>query len=99
MYSLTLVKDYEYICVADWEWRTIFIKNAVQEVAEKSKNWKDAAIKRKLLKNNVAWNNFLRSMIRNQEQWVCSSTILTYRAVMTIPRSSSSSYYLEFNKA
>ena len=40
----------DYICVANWRWRTIFIKNAMQEVAEKLKNWKDAAVKRKLQK-------------------------------------------------
>ena len=33
----------EYICVADWGWRTIFIKKAMQEIA---KNWR---IKKKLL--------------------------------------------------
>ena len=38
-------------------------------------------------------------MIRNHEQWVCSSTILTYWAVMTYLRSSSSSYHLEIKKA
>ena len=32
--------NYEYIYVADWRWRTIFIKKAMQEVAEKPKNWK-----------------------------------------------------------
>ena len=55
----------------------------MQEVAEKLKNWKDAAIRKKMLKNNKDWNNFLRSMIRNHEQWVYSSTILTHWAVMT----------------
>ena len=43
--------------------------------------------------------NFLRSMIRNHEQWVCSSTILTYWAAMTYLRSSSISYYTKFEKA
>ena len=38
-------------------------------------------------------------MVRNHEQWVYSSTILIYWAVMTIPRSSSTSCYLEFKKA
>ena len=33
-------------------------------------------------KNNEDWNNFRRSMIKNHEQWVYSSTILTYWAVM-----------------
>ena len=38
----------EYTCVADWRWRTVFTRNASQEVAEKLKNWKDAAIKKKI---------------------------------------------------
>ena len=72
-----------YTCGADWGWRTIFIKRAMQEVAEKLKNWKDAAIRKKYKKNNEDWKNFLRSMIRNHEQWVYSSTMLAYWAVMT----------------
>ena len=39
----------EYICVADWEWRVIFIKNAIQEVAEKLKLWEYAALRKKIL--------------------------------------------------
>ena len=50
----------------------------------------------KYWKNNEEWKNFLRSMIRNHEQWVHSSTILIYWAVMTYLLSSSSSYYFEF---
>ena len=72
-----------------------FIKKAMQEVAEKLKNWSGAAVKRKLLKNNEDWNNFLRSMIRNHELFFYD---LTYWAVMTDLRSSSSSHYLEFNR-
>ena len=53
----------------------------------------------KTKKNNEDWKNFLHCMIRNHEQWVYSSTILTYWAVMTNLRSSSSSHYLEFKKA
>ena len=30
----------EFICVANWRWRTIVIKDAMQEVAEKLKNFK-----------------------------------------------------------
>ena len=58
-----------FIRVANWRWRTIFIKKAMQEVAEKWKNWKDAAIRKKILQknNNEGWNNFLCSMIRNHE--------------------------------
>ena len=40
----------EYMCAATWRWRTIFIKKALQEVAEKLKNWKDPVFKRKRLK-------------------------------------------------
>ena len=36
-------------------------------------------------KNNEDWKNFLRSMIRNHEQCVYSSTILTHRAVLALP--------------
>ena len=32
--------NYEYIYVANWRWRTMFIKKAMQEVADKLKNWK-----------------------------------------------------------
>ena len=92
----------EYVCVAHWGWRIIFIKNAMQEVIGKLKNWKYAAVRKEIFflkkNNNVDWNNFLRSMIRNHAQWAYSSAILTHRAVMTYQRSSSSSYYLEFKK-
>ena len=33
--------------VAKWRWKTFFIKNAMQEVAEKLKNWEDSAVRRK----------------------------------------------------
>ena len=33
-------REREHICVADWGWRTIFIKNAMQEVFKKLKNFK-----------------------------------------------------------
>ena len=72
----------------------------MQEVAEKLENEKkEADMRKEITKNNEDCENFLRSMIRNHEQWVYSSTILTYWAVMTDLRSSSSSYYLEFKKA
>ena len=35
--------------------------------------------------NNEDWKNFSHSMIRNHEQWVYSSTILTHRAVLAVP--------------
>ena len=93
------LNEREYICVADWEWRTIFIKKAMQEVAQKLKIWKDAAFSKKILKSNKDWKNFPRSMIRNHEYWFFSSSILTILAVMTYLRSSSNSYYLKFKKA
>ena len=37
----------EYICVANWWWRIIFVKNATQEVAEKLKNWDFAAVRKR----------------------------------------------------
>ena len=50
----------EYICVADWGWRTIFTKNAVQEVAEKLKIFlTDSAVKRKILKKQWRLEEFL----------------------------------------
>ena len=36
----------EYICDANWRWRTMFIKRAMQEVAEKLKNWKRRCLSR-----------------------------------------------------
>ena len=75
----------ENICVADWRWRIIFIKNAMQEVAEKLKSWEYADMRKETTKNNEDWKNFLRSMIGDREQWVYSSTILTYWAVITVP--------------
>ena len=71
----------------------------MQEVAKKIEELKRCVYQDGNYKKNEDWNNFLRSMFRNHEQWVYSSTILTYWAVMTYLRSSSSSYYLEFKKA
>ena len=48
----------EYICVADWGWMTIFVKNAMQEVAEILKNWKDAAIKKEKYKKQRRLEEF-----------------------------------------
>ena len=76
-----------------------FIKKAVQEVAEILKNWNDAAVKRKLQKTTnieiisyAAWSGITRTVR------IYSSRTLTYWAVMTDLRSSSSSHYLEFKK-
>ena len=65
----------QYICVANWRWRTVFIKNATQEVAKNLKNWKEAAIKRKYWKTTkigrifcAAWSGITygESIERNQ---------------------------------
>ena len=48
----------EYICLANWRWRIVFTRNATQKVAENLKNWKDAAIKRNILKNSEDWKIF-----------------------------------------
>ena len=93
------LNEREYIRVADWRWRNIFIKKATKEVAEKLKNWKDATMRKEITKNSEEWKDLLRSIMRNHEQWVYSCTILTYWAVLTYLRSSSSSCYLEFEKA
>ena len=45
----------EYICVADWRWRNIFIKNAMQEVAEKLKNWEYAAVRKEIIEKTKMW--------------------------------------------
>ena len=78
---------------------TIFVKKAMQEVAEKLKNWKYAAIRKEITENNEDWNNFYAawSGITNSESFC--SPILTYWSVVTYLRSSSSSYCLEFEKA
>ena len=51
---------------------TIFIKKAMQEVAEKLKNWKYAAIRKEITENNEDWNNFYAawSGITNSESFV-----------------------------
>ena len=62
-------------------WENTFVKRIEDEGPSSSRklckklprNWrieKDAAIKRKILKNNEDWKNVLWSMIRNHEQWV-----------------------------
>ena len=67
-----------YICGADWGWRTIFIKRAKQEVAKKLKNWKDAASRKKILKeqwrsenlSNAAWSGITNSESILQRCWL-----------------------------
>ena len=83
--------DFALQLESNWIWRTIFIKKAMREVAEKLN-----AIRQEILKNNKDWKELVRNMVRNHEQWVYSSTILTYWAVTSDQRSSSSSYYTEF---
>ena len=36
------------ICVANWRWRTVFIKEAAEEVSKNLKNWKDAVTRNKM---------------------------------------------------
>ena len=38
----------EYTCVVNWRWRTVFARNAMQEVAKKLENWEDAAVEKKM---------------------------------------------------
>ena len=49
----------EYICVADWRWRNIFIKSAMQEVAEKLMNWGYAAMRKEITEEKRRWEEFL----------------------------------------
>ena len=42
----------EYICVASWRWRTIFIKEAMPEVAEKLKKWKRRCYQEEITEKN-----------------------------------------------
>ena len=46
----------EYICVAKWRWKTIFIKEATQEVAEKLENWKHAAYQEEKTEQQRRWS-------------------------------------------
>ena len=41
-------REREYICVADWGWRTIFMKKAMQEVAEKIEELKRSGCQEKI---------------------------------------------------
>ena len=66
-----------------------------QEIEE---SWKHAAIRKEITKKKTSKIGRI-SYARYHEQWVCSSTILIYWAAMTYLRSSSSSYYHEFEKA
>ena len=88
----------EYTCVVNWRWRTVFLKKAMQEVAEKLKKWKNTAIKRKILKTTkigrisyAAWSG-----ITNSESILLSSWLT--EQLWQYLRSSSSSYYFEFKK-
>ena len=72
----------------------------MQEVAEKLKNWEYAAMKKEIAKKKT--NEDRKNSTQHDQEsrtGVYSSTILTYWAVMTYLRSSSSSHYLEFEKA
>ena len=83
----------EYICVAGWWLRTIFIKNAMQEVAEKLKNWKDAAVERKILKTTkigrisyAAWSGITDSESILLRSWLTEQlwhTNVPHQALIT----------------
>ena len=52
-----------YTCAVNWRWRTVFKRNATQEVVKKLKHWEDAAKKKNKL-------NIICSRIWNLKQWV-----------------------------
>ena len=59
-----MLNENELTCVVNGNVRIVFIKNAMQEVAKKSKNYEDVAIK------NKCCMNILCSMIRNHKRSV-----------------------------
>ena len=103
---------WEYICMANWRRRTVFIKNAMQDVAENLKNWQDAAIKRKQTGKHWRVKHFIQhdqesrtvSLMRDQVRR--SQELLVFIEDSKIfddldklrqyVHSSSSSYYFEF---
>ena len=91
------LNEREYICGANWRWRIIFIKKAMQEVAEKLKNWEYDAIRKKIRKNNEDWHNFPTQ--HDQESRTVSLFFYDLDLLSSYVRSSSSSCYLEFKKA
>ena len=58
--SQSKVNVREYICVKDWGWSIIFIKNALQEVAEKLKNIERRFYQEEILEKKEDCRNFLR---------------------------------------
>ena len=90
----------EYICVANWRWRIVFIKNAVQEVAEKlNNNFKGRFYQEKYTEKTAkierisyaAWSGITNSESIFLRSWLAEH-------VWQYLRSSSSSYYLELKK-
>ena len=63
------LNEREYICAANWRWRTIFIKSYARS-CRKIEELNRRCYQEEILKNNKDWKNFLRSMIRNHEDWV-----------------------------
>ena len=68
----------EYICVASWRWRTIFMKNATQEVAKNLKNWKRSCCQEENTVKQRRLEEFLTqhgqesrtvSLLRDQVSW------------------------------
>ena len=66
----TVLNENELSCVANWIDTIVSIKKAMQEVAKKSKNYEDAAVRNKIKYLNKSWMNVLCSMIGNHKQWV-----------------------------
>ena len=88
------LNEREYICVADCGWRTIFIKKAMQEVAEKFEELKKTLLSRKkLLKTTkvgriafAAWSGITHSQSILLRSWLTEQLWRTYvphQAVIT----------------
>ena len=75
----------EYICVADWRWRNIFIKSAMQEVAEKLKNWEYAAMRKEITEKTkmgrisyATWSGITNSESVLLRSWLTEQLWHTY---------------------
>ena len=80
--------------VANWRWRAVFIKEATQEVAKNLKNWKEAAIKRKILKKQqrldelsyAAWSGITNSESILLRSWLTEQLWHTFLIKLLVPR-------------
>ena len=70
----------DYICVANWGWRTIFIKNAMPEIAEKWKDWKDAIMRKEIQESQTV------SLFFYDPELLSRYDILTFLIKLLIPR-------------